>query len=272
MHWSGSILELQLTSEKTSADEPAAPAFSTAAPQAATAPKLQSQEVDAASDASAEISVLVSDSTEIGGELLSSALRSANCGFRIVKSAVSSWELLDATNTFEPDVALVSMELREGRTAGLHALKALRTKVPATRCILLMDHASRDFMIEALRAGARGVFLRDSPLQMLWRCIRAVRKGEIWLSNTDMCHVIELFVAAAVPTWRATGEQDVLSKREKEITMLVTQGYPNREIARQMHISEHTVKNYLQRIFDKVGVSSRAELIVRFLTEQNAQR
>jgi len=271
MHWSGSILELQLTTGKTSADEPVAPAFSTAASQAATAPKLQSQEVNAAPDAPAEISVLVSDSTEIGGELLSSALRSANCGFQILRTAVSSRELLDATNTFEPDVALVSMELREGRTAGLHALKALRTKVPATRCILLMDHASRDSMIEALRAGARGIFLRDSPLQMLWRCIRAVRQGEIWLSNTDMCHVIELFVSAAVPTWRAAGEYDGFSKREQEIVALVTKGYSNREVAREVHISEHTVKNYLQRIFDKVGVSSRAELIVRFLAE-NARR
>ncbi len=211
--------------------------------------------------------MLISDTTEIGCELLSSALSSTNSKFRIAKTAVSSKDLLDAASACKPDVALVSIGLRDGPTAGLTVLKQLQAEVPTTRCILLMDKVDSQTVIAALRAGAKGVFLRDGPLQMLCRCIRAVSEGQIWITNADLCHVIEAFSVSVPLTLRATSEHHALSKREKEIVLLVVQGLCNREIAQQAGLSVHTVKNYLRRIFDKLSVSSRAELIVRFLTE-----
>jgi DNA-binding NarL/FixJ family response regulator len=268
MRLSGNILEAQPAAETTPTGESDLPVFSEAAPRNRTA-LTRRQDYRAAAPA-AEISLLVSDSTEIGCELLSSALSSTNCEFQIARTVVSSQDLLDAANASKPEVALVSIGLREGPTAGLEALKELHAQVPATRCILLMDKASQPIMIEALRVGVKGVFLRDSPLQMLCRCIRAVRAGQIWISNADLCHLIEAFSVSVPVTRPAATGPDVLSKREKEIVMLVMQGLSNREVAQQARLSEHTVKNYLRRIFDKLGVSSRAELIVRFLAAHNA--
>lgn len=214
------------------------------------------------------ISVLVSDSTEMGCELLSTALTTTKVGFHIVGAAISSKRLLETAIAVKPEVALVSLALREGPTAGLQVLKELRTQVPATQCILLMDKPSQDTVTEALRTGAKGIFLRNSPVEMLLRCIRVVRDGQVWISNADLRRIIDVFSTwTPVRVQNATG-QDVLSNREREIVSLVVQGLSNREIAQEAHLSEHTVKNYLLRIFDKLGVSSRAELIVRILSDQ----
>jgi len=214
------------------------------------------------------ISVLVSDSTEMGCELLSTALTTPKIGFHIVGAAISSKPLLETAVAVKPEIALVSLGLREGPTAGLQALKELRAQAPATQCILLMDKPCQDIVTEALRAGAKGVFLRNSPVDMLLRCIRVVRDGQVWISNADLRRIIDVFSTwTPVRVQNATG-QDVLSNREREIVSLVVQGLSNREIAQEAHLSEHTVKNYLLRIFDKLGVSSRAELIVRILSDQ----
>jgi len=231
-------------------------------------PTISNEPRDLLSPTPISISVLVSDSTEMGCELLSTALTAPKMGFHIAGAAISSKRLLETANALKPEIALVSLALREGPTAGLQVLKDLRAQVPATQCILLMDKPSQDIVTEAMRAGAKGVFLRNSPVEMLLRCIRVVRDGQVWISNADLRRIIDVFSTwTPVRVHNATG-QDVLSNREREIVSLVVQGLSNREIAQEAHLSEHTVKNYLLRIFDKLGVSSRAELIVRVLSDQ----
>jgi len=143
------------------------------------------------------ITLLISDSTEIGCELLHSALSSANCGLETVGDAVTCEHVVNSALMLKPHVALVSIALRDGSTAGLLALKKLRTHAPTVRCIVLMDKRDSDRAVEALCSGARGVFLRDDPLHMLLRCIRAVHDGQIWISNADLCRFIEIFSQVA---------------------------------------------------------------------------
>lgn len=268
MHANANGLRRKAADERTSTDAPRPLTLIQPAPQTA---------VEAAGPQDGrtlplvpqEISVLLSDSTEMGCELLSSALTSPTREFRIAGTVVSCEKLVATVMALKPDVALVSIELREGPAAGLQALWKLRTQAPATRRVLLMGEHDPDVVVEALRAGASGVFLRDSPLQMLRRCIRVVRQGQIWISNSDLRRVMEVLATPAPLRFHGVWEEEFLTRREKEIVILVGQGLANRAIAAEAHLSEHTVKNYLWRIFDKLGVSSRAELIVRFLTEQN---
>jgi DNA-binding NarL/FixJ family response regulator len=268
MHANTNVLRREAADEKTSADAPRPLALRQPAPQTVVEAE-GPQSGPTLPLVSREISVVVSDSTEMGCELLSSALGSPLREFQIAGTVVSGKELVAAVLALKPDIALVNIELREGPAAGLHALRKLHAQAPATRSVLLMDRHDPEVAVEALCAGASGVFLRDSPLQMLRRCIRVVREGQIWISNADLLHLMEVFTAAAPVRFRGATEQGLLTRREKEIVMLVVQGRTNREIAGEAHLSEHTVKNYLWRIFDKLGVSSRAELIVRFLTEQS---
>lgn len=218
------------------------------------------------------IRVLVSDSTEIGCELLSSALdHQDQSPFQILDTAVSSSALVEVAVEREPDVILVSVALQDGPTAGLLALRELHTRVPATRCILLLDKPDPAAVVEAFRHGVRGVFQRSSSLQLLRRCIQVIHEGQFWISSADLSHLLETFSTATPLTFSNANGQELLSNRERGIVALVMQGFGNREIARQSHLSEHTVKNYLMRIFDKLGVASRAELIVYALNRRDSR-
>jgi len=206
-------------------------------------------------------SLLISDLTQMGCELLISIL-SANDSFQIVGSARDRKALLEAALAHVPEVALVSLALEDGPTSGLTALKELHLRVPKTSAILLMDKHNPETVVEAFRLGAKGVFFREKPLQLLLRCIRVVREGQTWIDSADLARLLEVFSRSnSLSVSNAKGEE-LLSNREREIVTLVAQGMTNREIAIQAHLSENTVKNYLLRIFDKLGVSSRAELII----------
>lgn len=126
-------------------------------------------------------------------------------------------------------------------------------------------------MIEAFRAGARGIFSRDSSVEMFCKCIHSVHQGEIWADKRGVSLAIEAL--ASMPVVRTVGANGLnfLSKREIEVVQCVVQGLTNREIAHRMGLSRHTIKNYLFRIFDKMGVSSRVELLFMTLSQANHQ-
>ncbi len=223
----------------------------------------------ATSKATVPVTVLVSESTEIGCELLCSGLTSNLQELVIAAAGTSSKSILQAVAECCPAVLLVSLVLQDGPTAGLTVLKEVRKIDPKTACVLMIDHPSSDIAMEAFRRGARGVFLRTSRLPMLWRCIDVVRSGQIWISSADLCSVLASFSTTPPLSFNNAKGEELLTNREREMVALVMQGLSNREIAQQARISGHTVKNYLLRIFDKLGVSSRAELIVQTIGRLN---
>jgi DNA-binding NarL/FixJ family response regulator len=135
---------------------------------------------------------------------------------------------------------------------------------------MLLDASERTPVIEAFRCGARGVFCRTEPLKLLAKSIRCVHEGQIWASSSELQFLLEA-VAEPVPMSFLSANGDaLLSTRELDVVRCVAEGLSNREIAQRLTLREHTVKNYLFRIFDKLGVSSRVEVVLYALGSQNS--
>jgi DNA-binding NarL/FixJ family response regulator len=127
---------------------------------------------------------------------------------------------------------------------------------------MLLDSSERSQVVEAFRAGARGVFSRSESLKSLAKCILCVNQGQIWANSKELKFLLEaLGEALPLRVIDARGTE-LLSRREQEVVRCVAEGLSNREIAQRLGLTEHTVKNYLFRIFDKLGVSKRVEVVL----------
>jgi DNA-binding CsgD family transcriptional regulator len=123
-------------------------------------------------------------------------------------------------------------------------------------------------VLDCFRAGAKGIFSKDERLETLCKCIRTVHDGQIWARSIELEHALETL--ASSPRVRARNQKgiELLTARERQVIEYVAAGMTNREIAKALHLSPHTVKNYLCKIFDKMGASSRTELL--YLTMNQA--
>lgn len=195
------------------------------------------------------------------GRLLTDFL-SRQSGFRVVGLAIDVAALLTMARRLEPDIALISTDLRDGPGSGIKALRDLHALVPHTKSILLFQEFEPDLVVESLRAGARGLFLRDHfDRGLLGKCLFRVSEGQIWLGSEELECVLATLNQSRPLRMNPEGA-NLLSRREKEVVQLVAEGLGNREIAGRLELSEHTVKNYIFHIFDKLGLSSRVELVL----------
>jgi len=207
------------------------------------------------------ISVVITDANQMTAELLGRALSRVKT-LNIMKSVVSLREAVEAIITLNPDVAVVSAHLADGPYRGFEILRQVRQLSPATQSVVLMDDSDHDLVVDAFRAGARGVFKRSGSMRLLGRCISAVHSGQVWASSVDLQQLLgEL--ERTVPFRCANSRGEILlTRREQEIVPLVAQGLTNKEISARLSLSEHTIKNHLFRIYEKLGISSRVELIL----------
>jgi DNA-binding NarL/FixJ family response regulator len=212
------------------------------------------------------VTLVIADASSIDCQLLADAIR-RNRTVRVLGYATSSDELLAMVCTHRPNVTLVSARLSDGAAAGLSALRQLRVLRSQCRAVVLVDQNKAELVVDAFRHGARGVFCRnDGTCTDLLKCIRCVHQGQIWLSNRGIEHIVETLMVSRSAGFSEFEITAVLSKREQEVARLVVAGMSNREIAVTLNLSEHTIKNYLFRIFDKMGISTRTELVLRMLT------
>jgi DNA-binding NarL/FixJ family response regulator len=160
------------------------------------------------------------------------------------------------------DVMLISASLDDGPFSGLLLVREIRKLYPSIRVVVLLEQADPKLVVDVFRSGARGVFTRSQSLKMLFKCLQTVHQGQIWASSGELQLVIEEF--SKCPPMRVVDSRgtNLLSQREGQVVRLVAEGLGNREIAREMNISAHTVKNHLFRIFDKLGVSSRVDVVL----------
>jgi len=208
------------------------------------------------------ISILIGHYNAMSCELMEAALM-RRARFNVVARAFSSEEVIAAVRDFNPRVTLITANLKDGVLSGFAALRRLREFRPDLRCILLLDSPEPQSVVDAFRAGARGVFSpSQSQFEMLCRCVLRVDAGQIWANSAELAYVMEAFASYAPLRIVNRDGQKLLSTREEDVVRLVSEGYSNRDIAHELALSEHTVKNYLFRIFDKLGVSSRLELVV----------
>ena len=217
----------------------------------------------------AKIRVVVADNTLIYTQLLAGALR-CDEGLEVTASSWNSHSLIDAVISQQFDVIIISANLDEEPLRGFETLRELRALQPAIRAVMLLDSSKRETILEAFRAGARGIFTRNQSVEVLGKCVRRVYEGQIWADSEQMSYAVEAIAAA--PSVRAVDANgfDLLSKRELEVVHNLAEGLTNREIAEKLGLSQHTVKNYLFRVFDKLGVSSRVELLFMTLSQASA--
>jgi DNA-binding NarL/FixJ family response regulator len=194
-------------------------------------------------------------------ELLRNAFAHGRKGFAVETMTGSSQAIIGRLGTQRADVALISEELQDGPQAGVKVLQRLQNahQVPS---IMLLQSRKRDDVVSAFRGGARGVFYRTHSLKSLSKCIRMVHKGQIWASNEDLEHLISALTHATPLHLKNPEGMPLLTRREEDVVHLVADGLKNREIAQRLNVKEHSVRNYIYRIFEKLGVSSRVELIL----------
>lgn len=216
-------------------------------------------------DAPEMIRVFVADNSRIHTRLLAEALK-RDAVLHVIPHESDTAGLVTAVTNQNIDVLVISSNLDEQPSHGLKTLRELRAVCPQLRAVLLLDSSKDEVVLDAFRAGARGLFGRNDPVEMLSACVRSVHRGEIWANHHHLN--IALSALANSPTVRAVNAEgmNLLSERELEVVRFLAEGLTNREIAERMKLSQHTVKNYLFRVFDKLGVSSRVELLFMTLS------
>jgi DNA-binding NarL/FixJ family response regulator len=216
-----------------------------------------------------KIRVLVADSSRIHTQLLADTLK-RDSDFEVIPYYSDSGLLASAAASLDADVLVLNANLDGQASLGFKALHELRGISANVRAIVLMETLGDELILMAFRAGARGIIGASQPMDELRKCIHCVQQGQIWANTREMSLAVEALANA--PTIRAINAAglNLLSKRELEVVKLLVQGLSNSEIARQLQLSQHTVKNHLFRIFDKLGVSSRIELVHMTLSQSTS--
>jgi DNA-binding NarL/FixJ family response regulator len=210
------------------------------------------------------IRVCVRDATRMGTQLLADALRRDR-----------RFEIVDVENVSQDSfisggihvlVLFCSGESNEQ----LELVRKIRAVSPDMKVIALLDDRTPKLVLRAFRAGVRGIFCRNDSYKALAKCVIKVHSGHIWATQSEVALLVaaigQPFPLCITDAKGAT----LLSPREEHVVHWVAEGLTNREIADRMQLSEHTVKNYLFRIFDKLGVSSRSELVMYALSHAAA--
>ena len=213
--------------------------------------------------------ILVADSSRMHSRLLAESLtRDGN--LKVIPFESDSSALVAAAADREIDVLIISSKLDEQPGKGLEILAELRGIRPDLVSVVLLDSSKDESVLQAFRSGARGVFDKNDRLELLGKCVRCVCRGQVWANS----HQLDVMVRALAnaPTIRATNADGVnlLSERELQVVRSLSEGLTNREIAERLNLSQHTVKNYLFRVFEKLGVSSRVELLSMTLTRSSS--
>ncbi len=199
-------------------------------------------------------------------QLLAEAIQHGH-NFRVIGCATSAAEIISAVAKSQPDVAVISIRLQDDAVAGLRALRKLRTSHTRSRVVMLLDTDERELVIEILRNGASGIFCRTGFFKDLRKCIERIRDGQIWINNTQVQYLVEELVQAPAPRVVRGKLATPLSKREGEVAQLVAAGLSNHGVSEKLGLSGHTVKNYLFNIFEKLGISTRIELVLYVLNQ-----
>src|SRR4051794_4208077 len=204
-----------------------------------------------------DIAVLLVDDQELVRSGLRRILRRKD-GFTIVAECSDGDEVRDAVAEHRPDV--VVMDLRMKRVDGIQATGRL-SACSGPPVLALTTFDDDELLSGALRAGAAGFVLKDSPADDLVRAVRCVAAGEAWLDPTVTARVLNTYRLAPTPA-TVPGDLERLTARELDVLQAIARGLSNPEIAQRFVISELTVKSHIGRIFAKLGLRDRAAAIV----------
>jgi two-component system, NarL family, response regulator LiaR len=183
----------------------------------------------------------------------------------VVAEAADGEAALDAVERLAPDVVLLDVVMP--RLDGIAAIRAIRERSPATRVLVLTSFGDDDKVFPAVRAGAAGYLLKDVQPQELVAAIRTVHAGDGLLAPPVAARLMERFATEAgdadgAPHGPAPGAPDPLTPREREVLVQLARGRPNKVIARELGVSERTVKAHVHNILGKLGFTDRTQAAV----------
>jgi len=211
------------------------------------------------------VTVFLAAASPLDCQLLATSLQRNH--LHVVGCAINSADVISRIINDKPSVAIISVTLEDGPLAGLRALRDISLLQSQSRLVMLLDASDPEIVVEAFRNGAAGVFSRKCMFSNLRKCIHCILEGQVWVNNQELCYLVEAL--RICPAFHANSNANaLLTKREVQVMDMVANGLTNREVAEQLRLSEHTVKNYMFEIFEKTGVSTRVELVLYALNQQ----
>lgn len=175
--------------------------------------------------------------------------------FAILKRVTDGEAALEAVRTLTPDIVVLDLSLP--KKSGLSLLAEMKNEALATRAVVFTASPSRE-IVDAIRLGVQGVVTKDMPLKLLVRCIREVHNGGRWLEKSVAAGALNLLIKQES---RGGELRSMLTPREVMVARMVSEGLPNKRIATRLSISEGTAKLHLHRIYQKLQLSGRMELM-----------
>lgn len=175
---------------------------------------------------------------------------------RVVAQVETLTNLYTALQRYPTDVVLLEGQLIAGT---IDAIPELVRQAPDAKLIVQVTETDESNTVELYRRGVRGVVPRSIAPDLLVKCVRKIAEGETWIDNQSISWVIEAYRSQA-STLTDPRVQPKLSKKELAIISCITRGMRNKEIAYQIGTTEQVIKNYLRKVYDKLGVSDRLEL------------
>ena len=200
------------------------------------------------------IRVLVVDDHAVVREGLRSFLELQH-GIDVAGEAADGEAALSEAERLSPDVVLIDLVMP--RLDGVTALRRLRERLPRTRVIVLTSFLDDDKLLPALRAGAAGYLLKNAPPQEVARAVRVAHEGGAVIDPVVAARLVEALGADG-----ASDPIDRLTPREREVLVLLGRGFPNKQIASKLRVSEKTVKTHVGRVLAKLGVTDRTQAAV----------
>jgi NarL family two-component system response regulator LiaR len=176
-------------------------------------------------------------------------------GIAVVGEAADGIEAIEGATRLRPDVILMDLVMPE--LDGVSAMRSLRQRLPEARVIVLTSFLDDDKLLPALRAGAAGYLLKNAEPQEVARAIRAASAGQALIDPIVAARLVETLAAAD-----GDNPLDRLTPREREVLVLIGRGFPNKLIARELDVSEKTVKTHVGHVLAKLGVSDRTQAAV----------
>jgi two-component system response regulator NreC len=203
------------------------------------------------------ISVIIADDHEVVRQGVRALLRS-DAGIRIVAEAADGGEAVRMVERHRPDVLILDVALPVMN--GLEVVRETTRLCPRTRTVMLSMHASESYVADALRNGAVGYVLKDSPSTELLEAIREVKAGRRYLSPPLSQRAIDAYMEKIESA--ALDPFDTLTPRERQILQLAASGKTNQEIAEQLFISARTVESHRANLMRKLGLRTHTDLVL----------
>lgn len=218
--------------------------------------------------ASTKVGILLANLPDMFSDLVEAALENQD-DFIMLGRGQTLQEIDLLLRDERARVFLVGSSIGNDHTAAISLLKQSSSVAPHVRPVVLSGPLRQSDVVALFRVGARGLLATStSSLTLLMKCIRCVDAGQIWADSSQLEFLLNsLSGPRSIQITDACGHS-IVSRRESEVLLLLAEGLSNREIAISLKLSEHTVKNHIFHIFDKLGVSSRIEAALYVLAHQ----